>query len=162
MSTSLNSYPFLIKHNRFIVYLINGNFLLQYILYIVSCSCTTLIASIFQRPQGSFACWFCRLIKCWARNRVQNYCFYLTWPNFWATFLHFLRNLLIFIITQKSGFQRALLDYGAKKLEHRSMVLLDWLGHALGEVVSFSKADAKLLLFSDMTKFLCTFLVFSS
>ena len=31
-------------HNRFIVYLINGNFLLQYtiyILYIVSCSCTT-------------------------------------------------------------------------------------------------------------------------
>ena len=75
--------------------------------------------------------------------------------------MHFLRNLLIFIITQKSGFQRALLDYGAKKLEHRSMVLLDWLGHALGEVVSFSKADAKLLLFSDMTKFLRIFFAFS-
>ena len=35
MSASLLSYSFLIKHNRFIVYLINGNFLLQYTIYII-------------------------------------------------------------------------------------------------------------------------------
>ena len=43
MSASRLSYSFFINHNRFIVYLINGNFCynIQYILYIVSCSCTT-------------------------------------------------------------------------------------------------------------------------
>ena len=35
MSASLNSYSLFIKHNRFIVYLINGNFLLQYTIYII-------------------------------------------------------------------------------------------------------------------------------
>ena len=78
---------FFINHNRFIVYLINGNFCynIQYILYIVSCSCTTSCIDNLSKTN--------RFV--FFRKRVQNYCFFATWPNFLEDFLHFLRNSLI-------------------------------------------------------------------
>ena len=47
---------FFIKHNRFIVYLINGNFLLQYTIYYISFPVLVLhlVLTIFQRPIASF------------------------------------------------------------------------------------------------------------
>ena len=71
------------------MYLINGNFLLQYtiyILYIVSCSCTTSCIDNLSKTN----CFV------FSRKRVQNYCFFATWPNFLEDFLNYLRNSLIF------------------------------------------------------------------
>ena len=70
------------------MYLINGNFCynIQYILYIVSCSCTTSCIDNLSKTN----CFV------FSRKRVQNYCFFAIWPNFLEDFLNYLRNSLIF------------------------------------------------------------------
>ena len=76
-------------HNRFIVYLINGNFLLQYTIYIIIYRFLFLYYILYWQS-------FKDHMPRFSRKRVQNYCFSATWPNFLEKILHFLRNSLIF------------------------------------------------------------------
>ena len=71
------------------MYLINGNFLLQYTIYIIIYRFLFLYYILYWQ---SFKDQMLRFF----RNRMQNYCFSATWPNFLEEILHFLRNSLIF------------------------------------------------------------------
>ena len=79
--------PFFINHNRFIVYLINGNFLLQYTIYIIYRFLFLYYILYWQSFKD-------QLLR-FSRKRVQNYCFFATWPNFLEDFLNYLHNSLI-------------------------------------------------------------------
>ena len=79
---------FFINHNWFIVYLINGNFLLQYTIYIIYRFLFLYYILYWQSFKDQSLRFF--------RKRVQNYCFFATWPNFLEDFLNYLRNSLIF------------------------------------------------------------------
>ena len=136
MSASLLSYSFFINHNRFIVYLINGNFCynIQYILYIVSCSCTTSCIDNLSKT------------KCFvfSESGCKGTAF------FWHDQI-FKKVFCIFFVTR--WLSATTFSYGQTHfltVFHRTHTLV------------FPKAGAKLLLFSDMTKFLCTFFDFSS
>ena len=74
-----------------------------------------------------------------SRKRLQNYCFYLDWPNFQSFFQHFLRKRLIFNVCQHYRFRGV-------------------LSHAL---VLTAKTAAKLLLSHELTKYLRTFFALS-
>ena len=69
------------------MYLINGNFLLQYTIYIIYRFLFLYYILYWQ----SFKDHLPRFL----RKRVQNYCFSATWPNFLEDFLNYLRNSLI-------------------------------------------------------------------
>ena len=137
MSASLNSYSFLIKHNRFIVYLINGNFCynIQYILlYTVSCSCTTSCIDNLSKT------------KClvFSESGCKGTAF------FWHDQI-FKKVFCIFFVTRwLSATTFSMVKLNFLTVFHRTHTLV------------LPKAGAKLLLFSDMTKFLCTFFDFSS
>ena len=135
MSTSLLSYPFLIKHNRFIVYLINGNFLLQYTIYIIYRFLFLYYILYWQSFKDQLLHFF--------RKRVQNYCFFATWPNFLEDFLNYLRNSLIF----STHFLSSQPQFFSTSQNTPSF---------------FAKAGAKVLLFYDITKSLCKIFIFSS
>ena len=128
--------PFFINHNRFIVYLINGNFCynIQYILYIVSCSCTTSCIDNLSKT------------KCFvfSESGCKGTAF------FWHDQI-FKKVFCIFFVTRwLSATTFSMVKPNFLTVFHRTHTLV------------FPKAGAKLLLFSDMTKFLCTFFDFSS
>ena len=130
------SHSFFINHNWFIVYLINGNFCynIQYILYIVSCSCTTSCIDNLSKT------------KCFvfSESGCKGTAF------FWHDQI-FKKVFCIFFVTRwLSATTFSMVKLNFLTVFHRTHTLV------------FPKAGAKLLLFSDMTKFLCTFFDFSS
>ena len=84
------------------MYLINGNFLLQYTIYIIIYRFLFLYYILYWQ---SFKDHLPRFL----RKRVQNYCFSATWPNFLEDFLNYLHNSLIlsahFLSSQPHLFQ---------------------------------------------------------
>ena len=82
--------------------------LFPWVLFVLACT-TSCWLTIFQRP----LC-FHRENHCLSRKRVQNYCFFLNWPNLTHFFLNFLRNSLIL----NRRFFRAFFRNFSEKLEN--------------------------------------------
>ena len=128
--------PFFINHNRFIVYLINGNFLLQYTIYII--------------------------------YRFLFLYYILYWQSFKDQLLRFFSKagakLLLF--RDMTKFLGRFFELSSQLTDFQYPLF--WAVSRTSFSISqntpsfFAKADAKLLLFYDMNKFLCKFFIFSS
>ena len=115
------------------MYLINGNFLLQYTIYIIYRFLFLYYILYWQSFKDQSLRFF--------RKRVQNYCFFATWPNFLEDFLNYLRNSLI-LSTHFFG-----------------VAIRTSFSISQNTPSFFAKADAKVLLFYDITKSLHDYLV---
>ena len=124
---------FFINHNRFIVYLINGNFLLQYTIYYISFPVLVLhlVLTIFQRPIASFFLESGCKITAFSRHDQ------ISWKIFWIFFVTNWFSVPIFF----------------------GVAIRTSFSISQNTPSFFAKADAKVLLFYDITKSLHDYLV---